>query len=43
MIKVSCHQEGQILFCKNTTLILQKKAPETDIIKPSECLVDNTF
>ena len=24
MIKVSCHQEGQMLFCKNTTLILQK-------------------
>ena len=24
MIKVSCHKEGQIFFCKSTTLILQK-------------------
>jgi len=25
MIKVSSHQGGQILFCKNTILILQKR------------------
>ena len=50
-MQIPCARKGQILFCKKntqkkqtkTTLILQRKFSEADIIDMLEFLIDNIF